>query len=214
MAKINSPLLSMGAAGQIGKAFVIADWRGITYARKYAIPANPQSTEQVKTRSLFSWLNAVYKLFNADSVAPWNANATSRPYTGRNKFLSENVSAMRGDTDETDYVGSPGANGGLALAAFTPSGGASEVTTSVTFPDLPTGWTAVAVVAQAILDQDPQTETSYASYTDKQTSAPWAGTISGLAAGDYWVTGWAVMTKADGTTAYGPAATPTKVTVS
>lgn len=214
MAKVNAPLLSFGAAGAIGGSMVFADWRGISYVRRYTIPANPKSTEQVVTRSLFAWLNGVFKLFDADSIAPWTANAKSQPYTNRNKFLSVNVKGMRSDTDETNYIGSPAANGGLALAAFTPTGGSGEITSAVTTPTLPTGWTLTAVVMFAIADQDPQTDTLYNSYSAKETSATWNPTISSLAAGDYWVTAWAVMTKSDGTTAYGASPAATKVTVS
>ena len=46
MCKITGPMHSDGASGQFGKAMVFAGWKGIAYARKYVIPANPKSGDQ------------------------------------------------------------------------------------------------------------------------------------------------------------------------
>ncbi len=37
---------SDGASGQFAKAMVFAGWKGVSYVRKYVIPANPQSHDQ------------------------------------------------------------------------------------------------------------------------------------------------------------------------
>lgn len=37
---------SDGASGQFAKALVFAGWKGVSYVRKYVIPANPQSEGQ------------------------------------------------------------------------------------------------------------------------------------------------------------------------
>lgn len=37
---------SDGASGQFAKAMVFAGWKGVSYVRKYVIPANPQSVGQ------------------------------------------------------------------------------------------------------------------------------------------------------------------------
>ena len=37
---------SDGASGQFAKAMVFAGWKGVSYVRKYVIPANPQSEGQ------------------------------------------------------------------------------------------------------------------------------------------------------------------------
>lgn len=46
MAKLKAPLLSLGAAGQIGKTIVFFPWKGINAAREYVVPANPKTTPQ------------------------------------------------------------------------------------------------------------------------------------------------------------------------
>ena len=43
MAKVNGPLFSLDARGQLGKALVYAIWKGLNYARKYVIPFNPKT---------------------------------------------------------------------------------------------------------------------------------------------------------------------------
>jgi len=48
MAKVNGPLMSMEASGQIGKALVFQ--KGGT-VRQYVVPANPQSTAQMLVRN-------------------------------------------------------------------------------------------------------------------------------------------------------------------
>ncbi|MBA7680106.1 hypothetical protein ES703_88414 [subsurface metagenome] len=46
MAKLKAPLLSLGAAGAIGKALVFFNWKGVDCVREYVVPANPKSTAQ------------------------------------------------------------------------------------------------------------------------------------------------------------------------
>lgn len=46
MAKLKAPLLSLGAAGAIGKSLVFFPWKGLDVVREYVVPANPKSTAQ------------------------------------------------------------------------------------------------------------------------------------------------------------------------
>lgn len=204
MAKTNAPLLSMGAAGQIGKSQVYATWRGVGYVRRHVVPANPKTSGQKQTRSVFSWCMAIWKLMASDAQAPWTANAKGRPFTNRNKFASVNVKALRGETDLTNYTGSPGANGGLPADSMTPTGGTGTISVTFTAPTLPTGWTLTKAVAVAQTDENPQTATEFTTFTETADATPWTVDFSDLDAGDYHVSGWFEMTKPDGSTAYGP----------
>lgn len=203
MAKVTAPLLSFNAGGAIAKTQVYAKWKGIPYARRYVIPANPQSTEQTKTRSVFTALTQIWKNFTSDGAAPWSAYASGKPLTDRNAYLKFNVASLRPGTDWTDYVGSPSAGGGVALTAFTATGGSGTISTTVTTPTPPTGWTLSAVVATARKNDDPHTTTDYSISVNKATSTPWEPAFSGLAAGSYIVTAWPVWTTDQGTLAYG-----------
>ena len=86
MATVTAPLLSFGARGQVGKAMVYSVWKGQPYVRQHVVGANPQSTEQSKTRNAFSWLNNVFKVAPADFRLAWTAAAKGQILTDRNLF--------------------------------------------------------------------------------------------------------------------------------
>lgn len=46
MAKVNAPLFSFNASGQIAKALVYFGWKGIDVVRSYVVPTNPKSEDQ------------------------------------------------------------------------------------------------------------------------------------------------------------------------
>ena len=54
MAKLNGPLFSLEASGQIGKTLIYSKWKGIQYAKSYVRPANPRTPEQVAWRNYFA----------------------------------------------------------------------------------------------------------------------------------------------------------------
>lgn len=46
MAKVEGPLMSLGARGSIGKTVTFFPWKGVNAVRKWLIPANPQTANQ------------------------------------------------------------------------------------------------------------------------------------------------------------------------
>lgn len=50
MAKLKAPLMSLGAAGQLGKSLVFFGWKGLDVVREYVIPTNPRTSAQVTQR--------------------------------------------------------------------------------------------------------------------------------------------------------------------
>lgn len=211
MAKVRGPLLSISARGQIGKSQVYAGWRGVPYARQYVQPANPRSAAQVTTRSTFSGIDAQWKRMFTLSQAPWDAASKGRPFTGRNKLISDNLPALRGDATMADWIGSPGNGGGLpptsVTAASTATAGELDVTVGV--GQVPLGWTADAVVAHVFLDRDPATDpTDFVS--EQELLAPVVEadnvlTFTGLdSAVPYVAAAWIRWIRPDGTIAYGP----------
>jgi hypothetical protein len=215
MAIVNGGLLSFNASGQIGKTLVFSRWKGRPYARQLVTPANPRSTAQTETRSVFTFLSNVWKVAPAELLAPWNAFAKGKPLTGRNAFMGQNVTVLRPGTDLTGLILSPGAAGGLTVAP-TVSGGSGTITIGLTAPSpLPTGWTIVQAVGVAILEQDPHIDTAYTVYADTDDTSTYSIVLSGLAAGDYEAGGWFVYQRSALTTdlAYGASvAEPVTVT--
>lgn len=211
MAKLTGPLLSIGARGQIGKTMVTSSWKGINYARQYTIPANPRTSAQTATRSVFAWLSNAYRMMGSLALAPWSAAVVGRPLTPRNKLFQENIPLLRGEADIANFSGSSGAHSGLPANTMTASDDTGQVI-EVVFdnPEAPTGWTLQSVVAVALIDQDPSGGFTGTFVEGEEDTTPWTTVSLDVGVpGDYMVTGWPTWEKPDGTIAYGAALTDT-----
>lgn len=191
MAKLVAPLLSFEGSGQIGRTQVYSSWKGISYARRYTIPADPKSTGQVLTRSVFSWLNFVWRTAPGDFTAPWKAAVVGRPLIDRNLFIKQNLPLLRNVVSLDGMVMSPGARGGIA-SEITITPGAGSLTFAGPDPSpLPSGWTVIGLVGAAIAEQDPSTDQLFTVFTATDDVTPFSAVISGLdAAQDYAAAGW------------------------
>lgn len=204
MARTTAPLLSFEASGQIAQTQVYATWKGRPYVRRYTIPGNPRTVEQMKTRNAFKWLTDTWKYYPASAVDAWKLYATGLQLTDRNVFFKINIPLLRGKTVITDLVLSPAARSGLIAQAVTVTAGVGTVTVALTAPALPTGWTITQAYAAAIAQQDPATGTAHEVFAATDTTAPWSIDLTGLTAGTpYLAGGWFKYAKPDGTTAYG-----------
>lgn len=206
MPKTTAPLLSFGASGQIAKSMVFSTWKGVPYARRYAVPANPRTTKQVANRNIWQMLNNAYLFAPALVRAPFDAFAVGKALTGRNKFFSDNqkLFAVQPTPTELDgFVMSPGSGGGLPASnlVVTPSSG--TLTLTATIPDEPSGWTITQAVGAALLQQAPDAEFSGKWFTGFDASDPYSVAITGLANGEDYVVGfWLEWERPDGKTAY------------
>lgn len=210
MSKVTAPLLGFGASGQIGKTQVYAKWRGIAYARRHVVPANPNTTSQQATRGVFSWLSAVWKLMDPSVQAVWTAFAKGKPFTDRNAIIKANLANLRG-TDlapvavVTAFEASPGVKGGLAYPGCVLSdGGTHHAVATMTAPTLPAGWAIVKAHAIAVQQQNANTDQLYTSYYASDAAAPYAPSIALGAAMTAVVSAFFEYTKPDGSTAFSP----------
>lgn len=210
MSKTTAPLLSFGARGQIGKTMVASSWRGVKYMRQHVIPANPRTTAQTVVRKTFALLREMWKLAPALVKAPWDAFASGRPFTGMNKFVGENVRVLKGDLLMDDFIGSPGAYGGLppsGVVLSTPAPG--DILATFTVPAAPDGWAIDGAVSFAFLDQAPDDFFTGVITAAEDIAGPaYAVTLSGLdSLVDYVVSSYLRWTKPDGSFAYSVALT-------
>lgn len=97
MAKTTAPLFGFGASGALAEAIVFAKWKGIDYARKYVVPANPNTAAQSTQRGFLTAAVALWHtvgaaaLEAADKLA-WNRYAgVLGPMSGFNAFVKEYV---------------------------------------------------------------------------------------------------------------------------
>jgi hypothetical protein len=212
MAKTTAPLLSFGAGGAIAKTQVYSKWRGVPYARRYVIPANPRTAEQTLTRSAFAQLREMWKVSPELQQAPWNAFATGRPFLGFNKYIGENIRVMRGEPDMSNFIGSPGARGGLPAIdmAVVPTATAGELQVTFGLPTAPTGWTLNSIVAVGFEQQAPDDFFTGPYVADSEPGPADTLTLTGLDSGAVAVvSGWLIWNKPDGTLAYSVSQTTT-----
>lgn len=205
MAKPTAPLLSFGARGQIGKTMVAASWKGRPYFRQYVIPGNPKSAEQTITRTLFGTASDLWKIAPPNLVSPWDLWATGQVKTGRNGFMGSYTKELRGETDFTNLVFSPGAKGGLACTSIGLTPGAGEITMLAVNPTPPTGWTIELFIGIAIADGDPEDPPERVWFAEADAVTKETVTFTGLTASiPYRVGGFLLWKKPDGSNAYGP----------
>lgn len=206
MPKVNSPLLSMDARGQIGKSMVFSTWKGIAYTRRYVIPANPRTVKQSTNRNIWQTLGVMWQYAPAPVLAAFNTFARGKPLTGRNKFFAVNQPIFAVQPPVTVMSGlivSPGANGGLPPSGLVVTPGNDQLEVDCTIPDAPDGWTCVASHATAVRQQDPSDPFAGEFAFDTETSTPGSNLITGLASAQAYVVGlFLEWEKPDGTTAY------------
>lgn len=70
MAKLKAPLLSLGAAGAIGKSIVFFPWKGIDCAREYVVPSNPKTSAQNTQRGYVTAGVAMIHSAQAEAANP------------------------------------------------------------------------------------------------------------------------------------------------
>lgn len=212
MAKLVGPLLSIGASGQIAKSMVFSKWHGIKYARRYVIPANPNTTGQQKTRQVFTNIDATWKYLQTLARAPWTAAVKGRPMVARNMLMKINIPKIIDQTDMADFVASPGNGGGLAPASatFAATATAGEIKCTITPPATPVDWTLEKSVAMAFPNRAPTELPTVQDVEDSASATPWGITLTGLTSStEYVVAAWLEWTRADGTTVYGASITGT-----
>lgn len=213
MAKPTAPLLSFGASGTLANALVYSKWKGRPYVRRHVIPANPKTVAQTLTRDIFRNLNSIWKVGGALLVAPWDRFADGQVLTGRNAFIGQNVSSLRGKADLADIIMSPGAKGGLPQSAtvFTP--GVADVTVDITPPTPPSGWTLTSAVAAALKDGAPEAITEFTTVEGEDLVAPYSIVLALEATTSYAVGAWLKWAKPDGSIAYGPSIVSLELTL-
>jgi len=70
VAKLKAPLMSLGAAGQLGRALVFFPWKGLNVVREYVIPSNPKTALQTTQRSYVTAAVAMIHTAQADADHP------------------------------------------------------------------------------------------------------------------------------------------------
>lgn len=183
--------MSLSARGTIGSTITYASWKGIQYGRIRVIPANPQSAEQVKTRTVFRYLNDFFKFLPGVGREPWVAATRGIPMTPQNMVLSKNIFTLRNALDLNDMVLSPGAAGGIPPTGIIVTPGVDSLSVAVSVPAAPTGWTLTAAQGVVVRDQDPHDLIVENPVTAEDLTSTYTLVFSGLtSAMDYQIGVW------------------------
>lgn len=86
MAKVVFSALLSSASGKIGDV-VMSRWKGIHYARRRVIPANPQSGDQCKQRHILKVALLLWQSVKAWAKDPWTLAVTGYAWSGYNRFM-------------------------------------------------------------------------------------------------------------------------------
>lgn len=205
MAKQTGGLLAFSATGQIAKTMVYSSWRGRQYVRRYVIPANPQTGPQVSNRSLFAYLNNLWKMQPGGLGGAWIDGTKGRPLTDRNLFLKTNQHALQGQTDISLIELSTAVGGGVLgpVPAITNTLGTVHVTSADPVP--PNGWTTVQFYATLVQNDDPFTFVGTPTwYYNTDLTSPYDCTITVPTGHDYVWQCWFLYHKPDGSNAWSP----------
>jgi len=99
MAKLKAPLMSLGAAGQLGKSLVFFPWKGLDVVREYVVPSNPRSAPQTTQRGYMTAALVEFHaaLYTAADMIAWNryAGVLSGAMSGFNAMVKRHMEEAR-----------------------------------------------------------------------------------------------------------------------
>ncbi len=167
MAKVNAPLFSFSASGQLAKALVYFPFKGLDVVRSYVVPANPNSAAQQTQRghmtdAVDEWHAAGY---TDEDRSAWNrlASTLGSGLSGFNalvrSFIDEAVAGGTWEREADVVISGVGANGFTINETKVSAGNVPTVRYGVSPTFMPN--TVVMV---------------------DQTGNDWAATLSGLTA--------------------------------
>ena len=215
--KVTYGAIVQRARGRFGGT-VHSNWKGIDVVRRFAKPSNPNSAGQQNVRTAFRQLTSLYGLLPTETKAAWTTFATGKPFIARNKLIAVNVPLLNAEVNYADLQPTPGDSSTLPPTAFAPVGGNDQITTSITTPTVPTGWTitgcvACCITADAVPTDPNENIENLRVFETIHLTNPYAPTITGLAAGDYFTWAFIKWLAPDGTTRYSPPLAGGSITV-
>jgi len=119
MARTKGPLFSLGASGSVGDCLVYANWKGRDYCREYAIPQNPQSTNQVNVRTAWDLLVTKWQGLAYGDKSIWDTFADQFSMSGFNQFMSRGMDAYVAQLGTSTTPASVGISGNPPAEVWT-----------------------------------------------------------------------------------------------
>lgn len=195
MARLNGPLFSLGASGQIGNALVYADWKGIPYARRYVIPENPNTADQQEVRGVFKTLTEMWKRMPQLARDPFQAFVRGMALTDRNAHIQASALALKDQANLNALVMSKSSGSSVPPASCTATPGVKTITLVPVAPELPVGYTLTAMIGAAVKDGDPSPFIVRDTFVGFDQTSPYSIVITTLEAGVHQWACWCKFTR-------------------
>src|SRR3990170_5551012 len=107
MAVTKAPLFGLDASGTLGGSIVFSKWKGRTYVRRHAVPANPKSGLQVGMRAGFKFVSETYSGLSDAIKARWKLigeKTQTTPLNAQMKLSQENIRIGKGCVKDPDAI--------------------------------------------------------------------------------------------------------------
>lgn len=133
-AKLDGPLMSMGASGSIGGILTFGNNKGRNFVRQLVIPANPQTAAQMGVRSMMKYVGQEWAQLSSTDQATW---ATRAAQTNISNFAAFSSKAM----DNWSNAAMAAQRQDPAETVATPSGPPTGITPTVVERRATIDWT-------------------------------------------------------------------------
>lgn len=90
-AKLDGPLMSMGASGSIGGILTFGSNKGRNFVRQLVIPSNPRTPAQQGVRSAMRWIGQEWAQLTLANQATWETRAGQTNISPFNAFSSKGM---------------------------------------------------------------------------------------------------------------------------
>ena len=102
MAKLVGGLFSLEARGSIGKTVTFMLWRGQQRVRKWTIPHNPQSVDQVEIRGQFTMATVRWAGFTGPEKTAWDDEVAAQGLlmSGFNLHQGSYITYIRDESED------------------------------------------------------------------------------------------------------------------
>ena len=101
MAKTTNPLTSIEASGSIESILTFSSSKGRSYVKKFAVPANPNTADQLRARVAFSMASRMAKDWQELVTSTFGERAQREQTTARSIFVREATKGFAGGVSMT-----------------------------------------------------------------------------------------------------------------
>jgi len=93
--RVRGPSLAQEAAGGLGQTLIFSQSKGRSYVKRWAAPANPNTTPQLAMRRMHQWLSQHWSTLVAADQDTWAELAAQTNIPPYNAFISHNLARWR-----------------------------------------------------------------------------------------------------------------------